>query len=93
MADQSADEAKLASILIRALEIEDVEPGEIEPEAPLFDPERADSLGLDSIDALEIALAIAQEYDVQLEAENEDNKAIFFSLRSLTAYVLGQKTS
>ncbi|MEX2489995.1 MAG: phosphopantetheine-binding protein [Pseudomonadales bacterium] len=88
MSDQTSAEAKLARILVDVLDIEDVAPEDIVPEAPLFDPEDERSLGLDSIDALEISLAIAKEYQVQLEADNEDNKKIFFSLRSLSDYVI-----
>ena len=80
----------MAEIIIAALEIDDVAPGEVQPTTALFDPDDPESLGLDSIDALEISLAIDKHYDVQLEAENEDNKAIFYSLRSLTDYVLAQ---
>ena len=95
MSDQGANaqteaEAKMAGIIVAALEIDDMEAHEVKPLTALFDPDDADSLGLDSIDALEISLAIDQHYDVQLEAENEDNKEIFFSLRSLTNYVLAQ---
>ena len=88
MSSQTQAEARLAKILVEALDIDDIEPSDIVPDAHLFDPESEDSLGLDSIDALEISLAIAKEYQVQLEAEDEDNKKIFFSLRSLTDYIL-----
>ena len=87
MSEQSVEESRLAEILVRALELEDVAPDEIIPDAPLFDPADENSLGLDSIDALEISLAIVKEYNVQLEAEDENNKAIFYSLRSLCNYV------
>lgn len=88
MSEQTTEEAKLAGIILSALDIDDVAVAEIQPDAPLFDPENPDSLGLDSIDALEISLAINQAYGVQLEADNEDNREIFFSLRSLNQYVL-----
>lgn len=91
MSAQTKDEAQLAEILIKALELDDMEATEIIPDAPLFDPSDENSLGLDSIDALEISLAIAKEYDVQLEADNEDNKSIFYSLRSLSEYVQEQR--
>ena len=55
----------------------------IDPLAPLF----RDGLGLNSIDILELALAISQTYSVQLRADNEDNEAIFQSLRSLNDHV------
>ena len=73
-------------MLVETLNLEDIAAEEIEPEAPLFghDP---DSLGLDSIDALEIAQAIAQKYQVQIRADDEQNKAIFRCLRSLSEHV------
>lgn len=79
----------MAQLLVEALNLEDIEAAEIEPEAPLFghDP---DSLGLDSIDALEIAQAIAQRFQVQIRADDEQNKAIFRSLRALTAHISAQ---
>lgn len=83
-------ELALAALLIAALDLEDLAPEDIKPEAPLFDASHPDSLGLDSIDALEISLAIAKSYKVQLKADNEDNKSIFSSLRSLSDFIQQQ---
>ena len=83
---QSSDEHRLACLMVDVLNLEDVEAGEIDPEAPLFN----DGLGLDSIDALEIAVAIAQNYGVHLKAEDEETRTVFATLRSLSAYVLEQ---
>lgn len=83
MSTQTAEEAALATLLVDVLDLEDVEPHEIEPEEMLF----GDGLGLDSIDALEIALGIAQEYGVEIKAEDEGTKEAFATLRSLSAYV------
>ena len=58
-------------------------PTTIDPLAPLF----GDGLGLDSIDILELALAISQTYGVQLRADDEDNETIFRSLRSLNDHI------
>ena len=69
--------------MVEALNLEDMEAEEIEPEEQLF----GDGLGLDSIDALEISLAISKEYGVQLKAEDESTREAFATLRSLTAYV------
>ncbi len=84
---QTEQESALAQVLIDALDLEDLAPGDIDPEAPLFDAGNSDSLGLDSIDALEIALAVAQHYKVQLKADDESNKSVFYSLRSLCDYI------
>lgn len=83
MSAQSPAEAALAELLVEVLNLEDVEANEIEPEEPLF----GEGLGLDSIDALEIALAIAQEHGVEIKAEDEGTKEAFATLRSLNAFV------
>lgn len=80
---QTPAERALADLIVAAVNLEDVDPGEIDPEAPLFD----DGLALDSIDALEIALEIAKRYGVQLRADDVENRRIFASLRSLSAFI------
>lgn len=89
MSTQTPAERELAELLVESLNLEDVQPGEIDPEAPLFNS----GLGLDSIDALELSLAIGKRYGVQLRAEGEDNRRIFGSLRALSAYVQSHRTS
>ena len=69
------------------LDLEDIEPAEILPDAPLFGFDQPDSLGLDSIDALEIALAVEKNYGVQLRADEEESKAVFATLRTLVEYI------
>jgi acyl carrier protein len=75
-------EADLAKLIVTALTLETA-PGEIAPEAPLF----GEGLGLDSIDALELSLAISKAYGVQLRSDDARNHQIFASLRSLAAHV------
>ena len=75
--------AALAQLIVEVLNLEDVDAGEIGPEEPLF----GDGLGLDSIDALELAMAISKEYGVQLKADDEDTRAVFENLRSLSAFI------
>lgn len=75
---QSAAEAHLAELIVKTLNLE-VDPGGIDPDAPLY----GEGLGLDSIDILEIALAVSQTYGVKLRADDEKNTTIFQSLRSL----------
>ncbi len=75
---QTPQEAELAQLIVRTLNL-DVAADAIDPRTPLF----ADGLGLDSIDILELALAISQTYGVQLSADDENNETIFQSLRSL----------
>lgn len=86
MVDQTDFEQRVAGLVVSALELEDVDAADIEPTAPLFGHE-PDSLGLDSIDALEIALAINQEFGIELRADDEANKHVFATLRSLADHV------
>ncbi len=90
MGVQSQQEKELAEILVNALDLEDIRADEIVPEAPLFGFDAPDSLGLDSIDALEITLAISQKYGVKLKADDENNQQIFSSLRALTTHIYTQ---
>jgi len=84
MADtQSAGERELAALIVSALNLEGVAPEDIEPQAPLFKT----GLGLDSIDALELALEISKRYGFQLRSDDENNVRIFSSLRSLADHI------
>lgn len=83
---QTDFEKDMAELLISVLELDDISAAEIDSTAPLFG-HGAEGLGLDSIDALEIALAVKQRYEVKLQADDEQNSRIFASLRSLSEYV------
>jgi acyl carrier protein len=83
MADLSPLELEIAHTIVDVLNLEDVRAGEIDPEEPLF----REGLGLDSIDALEIALAISMKYGFQIRSDDNDNSRIFASLRSLSQHV------
>ena len=86
-ATQAEREAELARLIVRTLNL-DIPAAEIDPEAPLF----GDGLGLDSIDVLEIALAISQNYGVQLRSDDANNAEIFQSLRSLNRDIQKRRT-
>jgi acyl carrier protein len=88
-APQTTTESELAVLIVSALNLEGVNPADIDPEAPLFGA----GLGLDSIDALELALEISKRYGVQLKAEDEDNKRIFASLRTLADHVAQKRVA
>ena len=75
-------EDEVARLVVETVHLE-IGPDEIDPAAPLF----GEGLGLDSIDALEIALAISQRYGFQLKSDDERNHRIFASLRSLAAHI------
>ena len=89
MPEQSPAERELAQLLVESLNLEDVAPEQIDPDAALFN----DGLGLDSIDALELALAITKRYGFQLRSDNDDNRRIFASLRALSAHVQANRTA
>jgi acyl carrier protein len=78
----SDQELELAKLIVDTLNLE-VDPAQIEPEAPLY----GEGLGLDSIDILEMALAISKAYGVQLRSEDENNRKIFVSVRKLNDYL------
>lgn len=87
--DQSAAEAELARLVVESLNLEGVEPAGIDPGARLF----GEGLGLDSIDALELALAVSKRYGFQLRSDNDENRRIFASLRALSAHVEQHKAA
>lgn len=82
----SADELELAALIITTLKL-DMQPAEISATAPLY----GDGLGLDSIDVLEIALAVSKTYGVKLRSDDRNNAKIFSSLRSLTQHIRAQR--
>jgi acyl carrier protein len=86
---QSTAEAELAELIISAVNLEGVAPVDVDPEAPLFGA----GLGLDSIDALELALEISKRYGFQLRSDDEENRRIFASLRSLSDYIQKNRTT
>jgi acyl carrier protein len=85
--DSSSIEQDLAGLIVRTLKLK-VDPAAIQPDAPLF----GEGLGLDSIDALELSLAISQTYGYQLKSSDPEIKAIFSSLRTLAAAVEKNRT-
>jgi acyl carrier protein len=78
----SAQEKELAQLIVTSLNLE-VSADEIEPDAPLY----GEGLGLDSIDILELSLAISKTYGVQLKSDDADNSKIFSSLRNLNQHI------
>jgi len=78
----SPQELALAELIVTTLNLEK-RPSEIDPEAPLYGA----GLGLDSIDILEIALAVSKTYGIRLRSDGENNQQIFSSLRSLNRHI------
>ena len=82
-------ESEIKKLIIETLMLEDVTPDEIVSEDPLF----GEGLGLDSIDALELALALEGRYGVTVQEDAEENQQIFASVRALARFVEQNRAS
>jgi acyl carrier protein len=82
-------EDELKHLIVDALTLEDVSAAEIDASAPLF----VTGLGLDSIDALELAMAIEKRYGVRFAADDAQNERIFASVRSLAEHITRARTA
>ena len=78
----SPTELDLATLIVNTLTLE-ADPEDIDPDAPLY----GEGLGLDSIDILEVALAVSKTHGVKLRADDENNTKIFASLRTLNSHI------
>ena len=83
MNDELNCERELALLIVESLNLDDVSPSEIDPEAKLF----GEGLGLDSLDMLELSMAVEQKYGVKLRSDDPDNPKIFASLRNLSQHI------
>jgi acyl carrier protein len=81
--DREALEAELKELIVESLALEDIAPAEIETDAPLF----VEGLGLDSIDALELAMALEERFGVKIGEDPEVNQRIFASVATLVSFV------
>lgn len=77
-------ENQLKQLIIDTLNLEGMTPDDIPTEAALFSP---DGVGLDSIDALELGLAVKNTFGVTLSAENEEMRAHFYSVQTLANFI------
>lgn len=77
----------IKQLIIDVLNLEEITPDEIETQAPLF----GDGLGLDSIDALELGLAIKNSYGIVLSTESEETKQVFYSVKTLADFITSQQ--
>ena len=82
-------ERELKQLIIDTLNLEGTTPESIVTDAPLF----VEGLGLDSIDALELALAISKRYGVKIKSDDERNREIFASVRNLAAFITRERAS
>ena len=76
-------ELEVKHLIVESLMLEDVKVEQIDTDAPLF----VEGLGLDSIDALELAMALGRTYGIEIKAGDEQVKEVFSSVRSLAAFV------
>jgi acyl carrier protein len=82
----------MAQRLVEALGLDHIKPEAIAPTAPLFGSGN-EGIGLDSIDALEIALMIQQHYGIELRSDDAATKSAFASLRALTEHVMQRRAA
>ncbi len=82
-------ETEIKELIIEALMLDDVAVAGIDSSAPLF----VEGLGLDSIDALELAMAIDKKFGVRIRADDEANKQIFANVKNLAAYIASNRTT
>lgn len=77
---------EIKQLIIDTLDLEDISPEDIDENAPLF----VDGLGLDSIDALELGMALKKKYNLKMGSNNEENKEYFYSVKTLADFVEAQ---
>ena len=80
-------ENELKQMIIESLDLEDISVEDIDSQEPLFN----EGLGLDSIDALELGLAIRKKYNVRIDAEQNDVVKIFASVAALAAFIESER--
>ncbi|EXJ16237.1 phosphopantetheine-binding protein [Imhoffiella purpurea] len=81
-------EQEVAQLIIETLHLDDMQVSEIDPTAPLF----GEGLGLDSIDALELSLAVTQKYGITISSQDPNIRSIFASLRDLSAHIAANRS-
>jgi acyl carrier protein len=81
-------EDEIKQLIIEVLQLEDVTPADIDSDAPLF----VEGLGLDSIDALELGVAIHKRYGITLSSDSEETRRHFASVRTLSALIASART-
>jgi acyl carrier protein len=78
---------ELKQLIVTSLDLEDITPAEIDAHAPLF----GDGLGLDSIDALELGVAVQKHYHIKLDANSADTRQHFHSVENLAKFIQSQQ--
>lgn len=83
----NALQQEIAQLIVDTLNLEDVDPSQIPVEQPLF----GEGLGLDSVDALELALALQKRYDIRIASDSKDARQHFATIASLADFVTAQR--
>ena len=89
MNDVVSAERELANLIVESLNLEGVSAADIDPDARLF----GEGLGLDSLDMLELSMAVEQRYGVKLRSDDPDNERVFASLRSLSQHIQSRRVA
>ena len=76
-------ENEIKELIIKVLELEDMKPSDIKDEDALF----SEGLGLDSIDALELGMALKKKFNLTLSTSKEENAKIFYSVKTLADFI------
>ena len=76
-------EKDIKELIIKSLELEDITPADINDEDPLF----GDGLGLDSIDALELGMALKNNYNIKLSSDKDENSEYFYSVKTIADFI------
>ena len=82
-------ENEIKELIIKSLELEDITPSQIKDEEPLF----VEGLGLDSIDALELGMALKKKYNLKMSTDKEENKKYFYSVKTLADFIRTQQNN
>lgn len=82
-------ESEVKTLIVDCLKLEDLRPEDIDSEEPLF----VEGLGLDSIDALELGVALRKRFGLKIDSVSEDIKAHFATVRSLARFIRSQQTA
>ena len=80
-------ESRLKETIVASLDLEDLSPGDIQTDVPLF----GEGLGLDSIDALELGMAVKKAFGVTFSSDAAENRKVFYSVKTLADYVEAQQ--
>ncbi len=76
-------ENEIKELIIKSLELEDITPSDIKDEEPLF----GEGLGLDSIDALELGMALKKKFNIKLSSDKDENSEYFYSVKTIADFI------